>query len=107
MQNWKHYGVVPIIVKKHITPDKRLILAICDKDILGKEFQEGNVYLDLSSDFYQGEEYTEEEIIKFMKSSYMLNLAGEKTIALAKKMKLITGVKLVQGIPYAQALIVI
>ena len=42
--------------KVHRTKDGRLILALCDSELLGKVFVEGDVKLDLTTDFYQGEE---------------------------------------------------
>ena len=44
-----------MIVKIH-NNEGRLILAICDKDILGKKFVEEKKQLDLSSGFYKGEQ---------------------------------------------------
>ena len=45
-----------MIVKKHITQDKRLILAVCDKELLGRCFEESSLQLDLRGEFYNGEE---------------------------------------------------
>ena len=42
-----------VSVTKHTTPDKRLVLALCDKDILGKKFEDSKRVLDLSSNFFK------------------------------------------------------
>ena len=44
-----------MIVKIH-KRDDRTILAVCDSDLIGRTFTEGERQLDLSSDFYKGEE---------------------------------------------------
>lgn len=95
-----------MIAKKHITPDKRLLLAVCDSDIIGKVFEQGDRILDLSSSFYAGDEYTDDEIESLMKKSYMLNLAGRKSVDLAKRLGYVNNSIEIDGIPHAQALTV-
>lgn len=68
-----------MIVKKHISSGK-LVLAVCDKDILGQKIEENDLQLDLSSDFYKGKEITDEELERLMKRSYIVNVAGKKGI---------------------------
>ena len=49
-----------MIVKKHVTQDRRLLLAICDSSLKGKKFVVGEKQLDLTSGFYAGEEMGED-----------------------------------------------
>ena len=49
-----------MIVKVH-SDKNRLIVAVCDNEVFGKKFYEGELQLDLSSDFFKGEEMKEEE----------------------------------------------
>lgn len=95
--------MIKMIVKIHKTDDKRLVLAVCDNDILGKKFEESNKQLDLTSDFYKGEERTNEETCDLMRNSYMLNLVGKKTIKFALDKKIIdqNNVKNICNIPYS------
>lgn len=44
-----------MIVKMHKTQDNRIVLAVCDNDLLDKKFEEGKMQLDLTSYFYKGE----------------------------------------------------
>jgi len=94
-----------MIVKKHITPDKRLILAVCDKDLLGKCLEENNLQLDLSGSFYDGTEKNAEETKKDMKKAYIINLVGKESVQLGIDMGLIENIKQVSKIPYASAII--
>jgi hypothetical protein len=95
-----------MIVKIHKTEDKRLVLAVCDKAILGKKFEELNKQIDLTSDFYKGEEKSDKQTSYLMRNSYMLNLVGEKTIKLALDDGIISkdNVKRICKIPYANVI---
>lgn len=94
-----------MIVKEHITADRRLILTVCDKEIIGKKFETSDLKLDLSSDFYKGKEKTEKEIIKLFEQSYMINLIGQESIKLGLKSKIISKKDIIKikDIPYVQA----
>ena len=74
-----------MIVKIHKDDYSRIVLAVCDSDLLGKKFEDDNKQLDLTSDFYNGEEKTEQEAGDLMRNAYIINLVGEKCIGLAIK----------------------
>jgi len=82
------------------------ILAVCDSDIFGKLFSEGDTQLDLTSEFYKGEEKSDGEIADLMRNAHILNLVGEKSCALAVKEGLINDndLKTVDGIPHVQTI---
>ena len=82
----------------------RLVVAICDEDLIGKEFSEGNAKLSITERFYKGEKKSEEEIIKIMKDADNLNLVGKKTISLAIKQEIVSEKFLIKikGVPHAQ-----
>ena len=93
-----------MIVKEHITSDNKLILTVCDKEIIGRKFETPDLKLDLSSDFYKGKEKTEKEIIKLFQMSYMINLVGQKSVELGLKSKIISKKDIIKikNIPYVQ-----
>ncbi len=97
-----------MIVKVHRSPEGRKIVSICDKEIIGEKFYEKNMQLDLSSDFYKGDERTEEEIIRLMKDAYILNIVGEKSVGFCLKQGWISKNKIVKikNMPHAQCLFV-
>ena len=97
-----------MIVKLHKTNDNQMLLAICDSDLIGKKFEEGKKQLDLTSDFYKGEEKTEQETADLMRNSYIMNIVGEKSVQLAIKEDLISeeDTNKIDNIPYAQSVIV-
>lgn len=93
-----------MIVKKHISHDGRIVVAICDSEISGKRFEEGNKQLDLSSDFYKGEEKTVEETLGMIEDANILNIVGERSIKFAMDNEMISedNILMISGIPFAQ-----
>lgn len=96
-----------MIVKKHVN-EGRLILAVCDSDILGKKFEDEICVLDLSSKFYDGDETEKEKVQELMLQAYIVNLAGKKSLAVAQELDLLDeiGIIYVEGIPHAQLLVI-
>lgn len=97
-----------MIVKQHKTKDGRIILAVCDSELIGKKFEQGKIQIDLTTDFYKGEEKTESEIILMMQKAYILNLVGKNSVRLALKQKFVdeTHILRIKGIPHAQCVVV-
>ena len=88
----------------------RDIIAICDYELLGKKFEQGKFQLDIKESFYHGEDMTEEKTIniikKMQKEDAIFNIVGKNSVGAAIKAGLIskTGIKKIQGIPFAMVL---
>jgi hypothetical protein len=97
-----------MIVKIHKTSDRRIILAVCDSNLIGKKFEEKGLQLDLCSDFYKGEEKTEQEICDLFKQAYIVNLVGKESISLALKEEIIEKENIIKikNVPHAEAVII-
>ncbi|MBW2977974.1 DUF424 family protein [Candidatus Woesearchaeota archaeon] len=95
-------------VKQHKTADGRMILAVCDSELIGKKFVEGDLQLDLSSDFYKGEDMEEERILELFKVVHIVNLVGEKCVKLGIKAGIVDEDRVIKikGIPHAEVVIV-
>lgn len=100
--------MTPKIVKIHKLSDDRIMLAICDSNLLGEKFENGKHQLDLSSDFYRGEEMDDEKILSHIKRAYIINLVGKESIDFGIRYKLIEKniVVVIKGVPHAQAMLV-
>ncbi len=92
----------------------RDVVAICDKDLIGKVFEEGKVQLNIKESFYKGttgREVSEAELLKIInnlsREDATFNIVGKRAIATALKAGLIEeeGIKQVQGVPFALVLI--
>ncbi len=95
-----------MIVKKHINQG-RVLLAICDDEIIGKKFEEGKKQLDLTADFFKGEKKSEEEARQLIKKATFLNLNGKKSIALGVELGFVDAenVIFISGIPHAECIL--
>ena len=71
-----------IYVRMHRGRDD-IILAACDEEVIGKTFKGDGMRITVSEDFYNGELVPEEVFIERMRSVTIMNLVGERTIALA------------------------
>lgn len=91
-----------MIVKAHFSQNK-LILAVCDKDIFNKKFVEGDLQIDLTCDFYKGEERKKEETVALMKKAYIVNAVGKESVDCCIKAGITdkNKIKKIKNIPYA------
>ncbi|WP_338726675.1 DUF424 domain-containing protein [Haladaptatus sp. DJG-WS-42] len=71
-----------MIVNERETPEG-LLVSICDADILGETFSEGDVTISVSESFYGGEEMTEAGVIASLRRATVANIVGTRSIALA------------------------
>ena len=71
----------------NIIDSRRKIVAACDKELLGKIFEEGKFQLNVKENFYGGKEVSSEELGKIFsdmkKEDATFNLAGGKVIEVA------------------------
>lgn len=71
-----------MIVNERKTPEG-LLVSICDADILGETFSEGEVTISVSESFYGGEEMTEDGVVASLRRATVANIVGTRSIALA------------------------
>jgi uncharacterized protein len=89
----------------------RLVVAICDSNLLGKKFEEGNRQLDLRENFFKDKNYNEKEAIEIMKyqkcEDATFNIIGENSIHAALEAKIISkeSVSKIDNIPFTLILI--
>lgn len=89
----------------------RIIVALCDSNLLGKRFEEDIKQLDVRESFYKGEEKSKEEIIKILKfqkdEDATFNIVGPESVEVAKEAGIITdkAVAFTQEIPYSLVLL--
>ena len=82
---------------------KDVILAVCDRDILGKIFEEGNIVLNVKKEFYKGEEIGE-EVLELFNSATIINRIGTQIVNLAIANKWVEkeNVLEIKGVKHAQ-----
>lgn len=84
----------------------RTIVALCDSELLGRIFKEGEVTLDLQSykDFYDGSRVSQEEAVMLLKNAENANVVGEKSVEAAREAFGFAKerIKTVKGVPHLQ-----
>ncbi len=59
---------------------QKTVVAVCDEDILGKEFREGNLVLKVDSHFYGGKLVGIEEVVNAILSADIAVITGTKIV---------------------------
>jgi len=84
----------------------RRIVAVCDKELLGKKFEEGERLLDLDANrgFYEGELSDEQSVKAEISMADSINLVGHTSVGVGKTTGLVSDDNILQvaGIPHAQ-----
>jgi hypothetical protein len=95
-----------LIAKVHKRED-RTVVAVCDAALLGHKFTEGDRQLDLSGDFYKGDEMDDKAIGDLIRNADVVNLVGEEAVKLGLQEEVITQdhVITIASIPHAQAVV--
>jgi len=98
-----------MLVKIH--KSYRLVVAICDSDLIGKKLEEGNKQLDMTGNFFKGDEKKDEELREIIEDCQREDatffIVGKESVALCKEAGLVgdEGVKEVSGVPVALVLL--
>ncbi|HPM86102.1 MAG: DUF424 family protein [Candidatus ainarchaeum sp.] len=82
----------------------RTILAVCDKEHIGKEFEDGKIFFKASEKFYNGKKITKKELEELLQQADSINLFGNKCVEIALQKQLISekNIILIKGIKHAQ-----
>ena len=94
----------------------RDVVAVCDSDLIGKKFDEGEIQLDIKESFYKGDiqkgtsDVSREKAIEIMKDmsseDATFNIVGEEAVDAAIEAGVISeeDVKRIEGIPFGMVL---
>ncbi len=85
-----------------------VIVAACDREILGKKFEEGELRIEVKESFYFESFVSEETFLNSMKIATIANLVGEKVVSLAVEKGYIDrdGIIEIDGVPHAQLFLI-
>ncbi|MBI2672956.1 DUF424 family protein [Candidatus Woesearchaeota archaeon] len=96
-------------IKIHKT-ETRDIIAICDKDLIGKTLTDGNLHLEVSERFYKGKEISEAAAVDIIREgkrrSSIFNILGKRSVDFALKNGIIDKENIIKikDIPHAQSI---
>jgi len=74
-----------ILVKIH-----QGVVAVCDKDLIGKTVSDEDSEIEVTERFYGGEEKSEEELLKILQDAQNVNILGKESIEFLLEHKLIS-----------------
>ena len=95
----------------NIIKSYRDVVAICDKELLGKTFEKGDFVLNVKESFYKGEEKTLDEVLKILETmayeDATFNLVGEKSVNAGLQVGIINeeSVGEIEGVRFALVLL--
>jgi len=83
------------------------LVAVCDSELVGKVFREGNLKIEVKESFYGTEEFEEKEVINALRKATIANITGEKAVDLAIKIGIIDRDRVlrISGCPHAQTVV--
>ena len=83
---------------------KSTLLAICDKDILGRTLKEGKITFHVREEFYKGILVSLQEAMEMIDQSTIVNMIGTKVVkeAIARGFVHPEAILKIEGIPHAQ-----
>ena len=81
-----------------------MIIGACDKNLLGKRFEEGKFQLEVTKEFYGGERIDIKTFKKYLLEATIANLVGKLTIKCAIESGFINPncIIKIDGVPHAQ-----
>lgn len=60
-----------------------LLVSVCDADVVGETFENGEASLEVDREFYAGEEATVEEVVASLSRATVANLVGSEAVGVA------------------------
>ncbi len=81
-----------------------VMVAACDEELLGKEFEEGELQLQVHTSFYDGHRVDPKGLVQQLGNSTIANLVGEQVVNCAMAAGLVSEdcIIRIQGIPHVQ-----
>lgn len=89
----------------------RNTVAVCDSELIGQIFEEGNRQIELKPHFFQGEEKDKNETVKILKDlqkeDATFNIVGKKSVQAALEAGIVKkeGIITIDGVPVALVLL--
>jgi hypothetical protein len=89
---------------KSYSVNKEILVAVCDLELIGRTFREGELHLSVNEDFFRGHPADEDEVKKALEDATIANLVGEQSVACGIDSGIVDEhcVITIDGIPHAQ-----
>lgn len=93
-----------MFLKIHRVRDTGDIVAVCDRELLNTTISHEKLTVTITDSFYGNTPATEDEVRDALKKAGNINLIGERSVAIAIAMGLLTksGCMMIGNVPHAQ-----
>ena len=71
------------MILRERTTEQGLMVAVCDRDVLGETFENGEVSLTVNEEFYGGDEAAEETVVDSLARASIANIVGARAVEVA------------------------
>ncbi len=97
-------GTLMTMYLKWYSVNKEILVAVCDSELIGRTFREGELHLSVNEDFFKGSPADEHEVKKALEDATIANLVGEQSVACGIDSGIVDEhcVITIDGIPHAQ-----
>ncbi len=88
--------------------DAETMVAVCDEDILGKEFTEGDLHLKVTKEFYGNVPADYDEVASALGQATIANIVGKQSVACAVENGFVDvdDILYIEGVPHVQIICV-
>ncbi len=66
-----------------------ILVAVCDSELVGKTFKEGDLKIEVKESFYGDKDVGEEEVKRALRMATIANITGKRAVELAIKLGII------------------
>ncbi|WP_256296048.1 DUF424 domain-containing protein [Haloarchaeobius salinus] len=63
--------------------EEGLLVSVCDPDVLGETFEDGDLSLTVTEEFYAGDEVDEDAVVDSLRRASVANIVGERAVTVA------------------------
>ncbi len=83
---------------------RRVLLAVCDAELLGKVLKDGKILFEVRRDFYDGLKMSVDEAVDLMEQCTIVNMIGRNIVEKAIERGLVhpDAILDISGVPHAQ-----
>jgi hypothetical protein len=74
---------MPALLLNERDTEKGTLVSVCDADVMGETFENGDVSLTVDANFYDGEEADEEAVVTSLARCSVANIVGTRAVDLA------------------------
>ncbi len=83
--------------------EKNFMVAVCDKELIGRKLMHGDVVIEITEGYYKGEPADESEIIDALMQATTANIFGQKSVNCAVKAGIVDedSILMIEDVPHA------